>query len=168
MPAERLPLHKRFLRFRWLLLINLVLVVFLGMSLGREYMRSRDIQTQIDELTAQAEALQAHNLELTELATAFQTESYLEREARLKLGLKKPGETVVIVQEEQGRAVSENDQEKANPSEEPSSDPRAALTEEQDALLALANPWKWWYYFFDQPRYQQILSYGRTGTTAAY
>jgi cell division protein FtsB len=168
MPAQRLALHKRFLRFRWLLLINLVLVAVLGMSLGREYMRSRDIQTQIDELTAQAEALQAHNLELTELATAFQTESYLEREARLKLGLKKPGETVVIVQEEQGRSISTNDQGKQNASEVPSSDPRAALTQEQGALMALANPWKWWYYFFDQSRYQQMLSYGRTGTTTAY
>ncbi len=161
MPAERLSFYKRLFRFRWLLVINLGLVVFLGMSLGREYVRSRDIQSQIDALTAQADALQAHNLELSELATAFQTESFLEREARLKLGLKKPGETVVIVQEEAGVVPVSTVQGDSSVAAT-NADPRTALTEQQETLATLANPWKWWYYFFDQPRYQQIFSYGRT------
>ena len=140
---------KRFLRFRYLFAINLVILLFLFVSLGRELVRSLQIQKDIAVLQAKADTLMADNLEIAKLNTVLQTESFLEREARLKLGLKKPGEQVVVV---------ETDPQKQTGELLPG--PLETLIGGAQPLQTASNPAKWWYYFFNYARFQQ-LSYGR-------
>src|SRR3989339_1300615 len=99
MAKERKPFLKQILGLRSLFLINVVVIAFLSLSLGREFMRHVDIQQDVQDLQEQSESLAARHLQLTELHTAIQTESFIEREARLKLGMSKPGEQVVVIQE---------------------------------------------------------------------
>lgn len=135
----------RLIRWRFLLVVNLFAIVFLGLSLGREAVRNRSISSQIAELQAQAEALTARNIEVSELKTAMQTEVFIEREARLKLGMKKPGETVVVIGEEAKGVQGTSD----------ASDPLGYVIENQ-AAVPIANPTRWWYYFFDKDAFSDL------------
>lgn len=143
----------RLFRWRFFFIINAVLILLLGFTLGREFFRARIIQKEIDALQAQADRLATRNSSLTELQTAIQTQSFIEREARLKLGMKKPGEEVVIIQE------------KKNPSADysfspvDSSDPLGLVLADEGSSLQISNPTKWWYYFFNYSFFKTISYY---------
>lgn len=140
MPSPRGSFFERLIRWRLLLIVSFLVMVFLGFSLSREVVRSRAIGAEIAQLQAQADDLAAQNIDLSELRTAMQTESYIEREARLKLGMKKSGETVVVVQED---GISASGQEPGD-----ASDPFNLVLDDQETTVVVANPTKWWYYFF--------------------
>jgi cell division protein FtsB len=146
MPNIQAPLIQRILSFRYLFILNLVVLAVLAVAFGREYIRDHEIQADITALQAKADELAARNLQIMELHAALQTESYIEKEARLKLGMKKPGEQVVVVKTDQN-AVAEG----------------WALTDtpavRKTAPMAIANPTKWWYYFFDKNQFNN-LDYG--------
>lgn len=88
------------------------------------------IQKEISNLRSEKEKLEANNKDLASLLDYFASESYKEREARLKLNLQKSGEQVIIISQEED-AVSGNDSKKDNQN---SSD--------------VPNFKKWWDYFF--------------------
>jgi len=145
MPRSRANLFERLIGFRYLFVFNLALIIFLSVILGREFVRGQEIERQISALQAEAQALAVRNVEISELRTAFQSESFIEREARLKLGLKKPGEELAVVQAKSaalvfGESTGENN-------------PLTVLAPE--ALAPVANPTKWWYYFFDRAAFAQ-------------
>ena len=103
------PIHitvQRMFRWRYFFILNFCLVILVSISLGREFIRTHGIQSQIKSLEIQADTLQTKNLEISKLKTSVQTESFIEREARLKLGLKKLGESVVIVKERETNVVA--------------------------------------------------------------
>lgn len=144
MPQPRTPFVQRLIRWRFLFAINLLLVSFLGWTLGREYLQNREIRNEIAELQTQADALAARNIQLGELQTAVQTQSFIEREARLKLGMKKPGEAVVVIQEgEIGQKGQIGEKEK-------NEDPLGLVLDGETTAPQVANATKWWYYFFDK------------------
>lgn len=144
MPEVRKPFWRRLIEFRLLFLINAGILVALGFAFGREYVRNREIQNEISRLQNEASALQARNLEIADLNTAFRTESFIEREARLKLGMKKPGETVVVITEPASTDVALFPEENEDALES-ETDPRALLVVDQQEEVA--NPVKWWQYF---------------------
>lgn len=147
MTSSRSSLVLRLVQWRFLIVINFVLIVFLALTLGREFFRSREIQSEINQLQAQADALAARNISLSELQTAMQTESFIEREARLKLGMKKPGEEVVVIQEK--KETMEEKEEMKN-----AADPLNLVLNNENEKIQIANPTKWWYYFFDKKSYK--------------
>ena len=154
MAKSRKPFIKHLLGLRSLFVINVIVIAFISLSFGREFMRHVDIQQDVQALEEQSEALAARNLQLTELHTAIQTESFIEREARLKLGMSKPGENVVIVttaneSQEEGMTTSQN------------TILEATIQKIEDGYLQeeVGNASKWWNYFFNKIRYQQIKQY---------
>ncbi len=147
MPRIEGSIFQRVIRWRYLIVINLIIATALGVSLGREVVRNTTIDAEIAALQADAEELMARNIEMSELKTAMQTESYIEREARLKLGMKKPGEQVVVVQMGESQAQEFTGDE---------SDPLGMLLTVEDSKIVVANPGKWWYYFFDKQRFSQL------------
>lgn len=152
MPQPQKPFLQRLLELRLLLVVNAVILVLFSLSFGREFIRNFEIQRDIESLQTQADELSATNLQISQLNTAFQTESFIEREARLKLGMKKPGETVVVIQSPQEGTAQEvvlSDQ----------TDPLNILTDEPSTPERVANPNKWWYYFFDKQRFNDYSSY---------
>lgn len=109
---------------------GVILVVLMIFALGKAAIRKHDIQTEIQGLESEVGKLEDQNIELNGLIQYFQTENFQEREARDKLGLKKPGETVVAI------PTSESEDEPAFPEQE------------QKAQEDVSNPQKWWNYFF--------------------
>jgi len=152
MPIPKSTFVSRLIRWRFFIVVNLFVVAFLGVSLGREFVRSQSISFEIASLQEESESLVARNIEISELKTAMQTESYIEREARLKLGLKKPGETVVVISDDSD--VSAGIVTGSNPS-----DPLGYVIEESGVDEAVANPTKWWYYFFDKNSFNLTSDY---------
>lgn len=118
------------IRSKWLAAVLLLfLVVFLG-YFGKEYSRRYYLQQQINSLEQQIGELENKNQDFSKLLDYFNTQGFTEEEARLKLGLKKPGETVVVV-DTPGERAGQN----------------AAAS---GVVGNLSNAQKWWYYFFNQ------------------
>lgn len=153
MPSERSTFLQRLIKWKFLIVINGLLILFVGVTLGREFFRTQEIQQDIDALQTQANALASRNIALSELQTAVQTESFIEREARLKLGMKKSGEEVVVIQEagEAGGSSQEAGDGTTN-----ENDPLNFVLEKQESQTRVANASKWWYYFFDKTAYKKL------------
>lgn len=74
-------------------------VVFLLSAWGfaGEYSRDRDLSAEIVRLQSQAADLEAANVQAAQQSRDLASDQAAEREARLKLGLMRPGEEVVVV-----------------------------------------------------------------------
>ncbi len=150
--ARNDPFLRRLFQWRLFFVVNVLLILFLGVTFGRDILKTHEIQKEINDLQTQAGSLQAKNLSISELQTAIQTESYIEREARLKLGMKKPGEQVVVFTSTPEPEPTESD------SLENPSDP-LNLVIDQEEPVKVKNPTKWWYYFFNQPVFEELKTY---------
>lgn len=89
-----------------------------------------EIQGQIDKLKNEAERLETDNKDLTGYLDYFASESFKEREMRLKLNLQKPDERVIIISREENKTKTET-----------------SVTS-GDKPEMLSNMKKWWKYFF--------------------
>ena len=106
-----------------------MIIVFLGINLGKEYYRENQIQKEINSLQNEIESLEKNNYKLSQLAEYYKTDEYKEAEARKRLNMKKEGEEVVII-----KPHSVNSEQ---------SGIEAALNNKN-----LPNYIKWWNYFF--------------------
>ena len=84
---------------------SILLIVFLSF-LGRQIYQKYEIDREIRGFEAEVARLQSQNQDLTGLLEYFKTSAYKERQARLLLNLKKPGEFAVALpaREEDGGA----------------------------------------------------------------
>lgn len=77
--------------------VGLVVIVFLGVAMGKETYRKYQIQKEIDSLKQEAEEVENKNQELNQLIEYFQTDVYKKLALRKKLGFQEEGEKVVII-----------------------------------------------------------------------
>ncbi len=89
----------KLLRKRSFLVVNLGLVFLVGWGFVGEFMRNASVQEEINRLQMQVDQLDGRNMELGKLTQRYSGSAMLEREARLKLNLKKPGEEVVVIRD---------------------------------------------------------------------
>lgn len=89
---------KGFLHSRAFLIGGTVVAILIAISAGRELYNNYAIQQEIQGLEDQAARLEARRLEFLELTQRLESGEFLEREARLEMGLRKPGEQVAVVQ----------------------------------------------------------------------
>ncbi|HWQ99655.1 MAG TPA: septum formation initiator family protein [Candidatus Methylomirabilis sp.] len=84
---------------RWPLLLvgSAVLLFVVGTATVRESYRGWKVDREIRALEAQADELEGRNARLRELADALRSSERLEVEARARLGLRQPGEHVVVL-----------------------------------------------------------------------
>ncbi len=102
--------ENKFLPFILAILL-LGIIGFLFISNYRISMKRAEMQSQIDGLQTEIKALEDKKQQLEAGISAGQSQDFLEKEARDKLGLKKPGEDVVVVtpvKESQGTSTQQN------------------------------------------------------------
>jgi len=130
-------LIKKLLASKIFLLFVALILIWLGVSVVRESYRKYQLTQEINQIKSEIERLEGNNQDLANLIEYFQQESFLEKEARLKLNLKKPGEKVVIVPkgEEEVGSLTPNEWGVKLPTEE-------EIQKEEPNWL------KWWRYFF--------------------
>jgi cell division protein FtsB len=129
--AEEQSVFRTFINKRSILIANIVIFSALAWNFTREFKRSTNLESEITRLEEKKQVLERKNAELTSLSHNLVTSSALEREAREKLGLQLPGESVVVVKDE---VVNTEEQSQDQQLEQPHS--------------ALANAQLWWHYFF--------------------
>jgi cell division protein FtsB len=74
-----------------------ILVIYTCFILGRSVLINFQLKRQIDLTKKEIANLEQQNQNISNLMLYYQSDSFKEVEARSKLGLKKPGETVVYV-----------------------------------------------------------------------
>ncbi len=115
------------------LLAGVVILFLVAVAIYKETMKKNQIQTEINNLKAEAEKTTRENSMLKEKIDFLASKEYMETEARDKLNLKSPDEQVVIVKK---NVVKEAVVETPTP---------VTVAENK---VAIANHIKWWNYFF--------------------
>lgn len=135
MPAPQRKTYKlgQLLGLKRVMALNIALLALVAWGFSGELLRNRDMQTEVDRLQSQADELAAKNSELAELGKRMSDPQELERQARLKLNLRRPGEEVVVI-----KGVGD-----AQASVAPDAIAVAAAKEDGGSNLE-----KWWHYFF--------------------
>lgn len=113
----------------------IILLAILGNALFKKYNENQAINSDLERLKNEIESLEKNNQDLDHLLEYFSSNFFMEKEAREKLGLKKEGEKVVIVDTGRnypGEEVGLREVKKS------SANPKA------EEFL----PKKWWDYFF--------------------
>ena len=121
----------------WSVAALAVMAAVSGIGFAREYLKSRQIDAEIRSLNDEAERLQVRTFQVASLEASLQNGEYLEREARLKLGLRKEGEQVVVLRKE-GAIAPSSEPSPSSPAQEPD----------------WSNPKKWRMLFIDPKAYE--------------
>jgi len=125
---------RRVFRSKAFLIIAIVVLVFMGLFLGKVIHQKYEVTQEIKAIEEKREELVQENEKLGDLLEYLKTDTYKDRVAREDLGLQQEGETVVVINE--GEDVLQ-------PEEELLLD---APAEEQTAYVPTYR--KWWDYFF--------------------
>jgi len=151
MRAPKKSFIRRILELRMFMVVNLLILFFLSLSFGREFLRDYQIQSEINNLRTDAESIEARNFEITDYNAELQTQAYLEEEARLRLGLGDPGENLVIIIDQEGEQMIDSE----------ISAEQLITNNYQLATLEASNPERWYYYFFDHEKFINLKVYGK-------
>ncbi len=89
--------HKKRVRWPLVLASSGALLIVLLISTARETYRGWQVDTEIQGLQHQVEELEGRRASLEQLVQVLQSPDALDKEARLRLGWKKPGEKVVVI-----------------------------------------------------------------------
>jgi len=119
------------LKIRFSFLIAVIVFVYMLIATGGALWQSYRINQEIVQLKAEIIQIENENVQLKNLIAYLKTESFREKEARRKLGYKKPGEQVVAIPQD-NFMYTDPGNTKAEPT--PESQP------------SLSNPQKWWEY----------------------
>jgi len=132
---------KRIISSKPLSYLLILLLFFALVSLTREINRQFFLRKELNYLKTQAISLEEENKMLLEDLEKIKTDYYWERAARVQLGLKKPGEEIVIIV-----------------SEEPDSSERNLKYFGEK----LSNFKTWWNHFFDNKKFEKEKNHKKT------
>ncbi|MBT4856842.1 septum formation initiator family protein [Candidatus Uhrbacteria bacterium] len=128
---------KRLKKAKLFVVVNVLILFFLLIAFGREYVGNIQIEREIAELQSERDQLEQDQLDTLALIEQLSSEYYLESEARTKQGFGLEGETVFVIQEGDGVHVSERG-------------------EEESTSTDFSNPRKWFLYFFDSVAFESL------------
>lgn len=116
---------------KFFLFISLAVFFLVAYSLVKETRKKYQIQKEVDKLKEEAVSLEQGNQKLKGLIDYFETDNFSEKEAREKLNVKKEGEKLVILKEQE--IVLDKEEEESG---------------EEDVKPDIPNWLKWFEYFF--------------------
>jgi len=98
MPGKSVERRKSFNLSRSKLptLVAVLLLGYLAISFGSQFSRLSSMQKNVSNIQQQVQELQQKNASLREELHMVQSDAYIQKTAREKLGLIKPGETRVV------------------------------------------------------------------------
>lgn len=126
---NRKSYFKHFWESKWSLIIIILIFIITAYSTFKVTIHKKEVGQEIKLLELKANQIERENLDLENLIQYLGSYDFIERESRLKLGLQKPGEEVVVILDNQ---TGLDQSESIKPKEEQK-----------------ANYLKWWQYFFN-------------------
>ena len=100
--------YRLFSNQRFLAVIGLVLLLLIALPLARTYSQKRVIENEISGVQNEIAQFEKDNQDLKEMLSYLQSDQSLEAQARMNLNLKKPGETVVVIENQEDVKNSDN------------------------------------------------------------
>ena len=79
-------------------IIALVFLLLILVPLAKNYSRKRLIKREIAEISKEISEFEAKNKDLQDMISYLQSDQSLEEQARLNMGMRRPGESVAVVQ----------------------------------------------------------------------
>ncbi len=125
-------------------LLGLIIVGLIIFPLIKNVNQRRKVNREIKELEEEIKTVSDKNNDLKKMINYLESDQFLEEQARLNFGFKKPGEEVAVVKtNNDGQATSSSASgEAGNIYDIP------GWEKSQPAKL-VSNPQKWWKYFFN-------------------
>jgi len=111
-------------------LVCLVVIAVIIMPIYQNARQRFAVNVEITDLQKQIASLESSNNDLSKLETYLQSNQFAEKEARLDMGLKKPGEHVAVIENSDANAAG------------PMTDGTGGTDEKKSNLM------EWWNYFF--------------------
>lgn len=120
--------------FRWSLVLaaNAAFLLIVGVSTARETYQEWKVEQEIKAMQSQVESLEGKKLQLTDLVQKLNAPDALDKEARARLGLQKPGEKVIVLKGLDAAVLPRD----------------AGAPQAMDPEASVSNPGKWFHYFF--------------------
>ncbi len=115
--------------------VFLIIIIVVGAELAQAIRREYEVNKEIDSLKEEITRYDNENNDLEKMMEYYNTLSYKEKEARLKLNLQKPGEKTILVDP---------------PEKEPAKMETEIKKEVENSLKGETNIKKWWDYFFEK------------------
>lgn len=122
---------KRFFSSRIFLVLLLILAIFFVVGFAKTFWRDYQIRQEINALRQEKERWEKNKINLLNRLQEIKSPDFAEREARLKFGLGKSNESLVIIMDDQNPVTT--------------SAGKTAKKESGPASKAI----KWWQYFFE-------------------
>jgi cell division protein FtsL len=113
-----------FSKFFLIFCVVIFLVVLFYLAQGT--IKTYKVNSEITDLQNDINRLEKQNQDLGQLISYLKSDAFIEQEAKLKLGLKKPGENLVVIPQVNETKIDNSE-----------------VTNKE-----LTNPAKWWVYFF--------------------
>lgn len=89
--------EKIFFKQKFLTLLGLAAIILVSFPLARNTVKQYRIDKEIGELKKEIDALQNKNADLKNFVSYLESDQFAEEQARLNLGLKKPGEELMVI-----------------------------------------------------------------------
>lgn len=130
-------------------IVIIVAIFFVSVSIVNVFKKRKDVEAEIAKTKKENISLIEKKNELANLLDYFQDKSFIEKEARRRLNLQKPGEQEVIVVNDKNNG-SQTDPDQANISDSLNliKDRSSAQDVVADKNNALHNPLKWFKFIF--------------------
>jgi cell division protein FtsB len=116
---------------RGVIVVEILLIAFFAVGITKEVFRRLALRKEINQLEQHIAELEAQNRSLGDYVASINTESFQEREARKRLNLQRPGESLLILPET--RTLSVNS---------------ASDSPADSSTRSTSNINRWWKYFF--------------------
>ncbi len=142
--AERKTSWRTLVRWPVFLLANITFLFVIGVSTAREVYRGWTVDREIHALEAQAASLEGRRMQLETLTHELVSADRVEYEARARLGKKKPGERVIVLEGIATSGTWSNGESEAGQDVEDS--------DKNMPHVPVSNPELWWNYFFSSKR----------------
>ena len=84
----------RFFSSKLFTVLAIVIIFLVGLAFYRDYVKQQDLNQELSKLDIDIAELAGKKIDLARLVDILESSNYIEKEARLRLGLKKIGEKV--------------------------------------------------------------------------
>lgn len=143
-------MFKKLLSSQLFLLAMVIILSLITWQLVKVTYHKFELERELKPLQAEIQRLEHKKENLAKLFDYFKTDTFIEKEARSKLNLKKEGEQVVIVVPKEGKkqASDKISALKESQAKLEASLPQAEPSSPQDHTQS--NPYLWWKYLFNR------------------
>lgn len=94
--------EKIFFSQKFLTLLGLAVVILISFPFAKNTLKQYRVNKEISELKKEISDLQNKNVDLKNFVSYLESDQFAEEQARLNLGLKKPGEELTVIKQAAG------------------------------------------------------------------